>query len=197
MAAITGMRGTGNVQSSLRKVDFSDQINLLQPDAAPLTILSKRLGKEPTHNPQYQWAEDDLDPRFSAVPGGATNVATSIVVTTGQGSYFAQHDLVKVTRTGEVMRVTAVATDTLTVVRGVGSGGTGTTINAADEILLLGSAQPEGDTSKPARSNNASVASNYTQIFRKPVHLTDTWIHSDQYVSTNDWDYQVKKAGIE
>lgn len=197
MAAITGARGTGNVTGALRKVDFSSEIALLQPDAAPLTILSKRLGKEPTHNPQYQWAEDDLDPRFSAVPAGATNVATSVAVTAGQGSYFAQHDLVKVTRTGEVFRVTAVATDTLTVVRGVGAGGTGVTINAADELLLLGSAQPEGDTSKPARSNNSTVVSNYTQIFRKPVHLTNTWVHSDQYVATNDWDYQVKKEGIE
>jgi len=197
--ALTGSpnRYTLNVNQTLRKPDIADAILLLQPDASPLTVLSKRLNKSPTHNPLFQWAEDDLDPRFSACPAGATNVATSFAVTAGQGSYFQGYDLVKVTTTGEILRVTGVATDTLTVQRGIGQGGTGTTIGAGAELLLLGSAMPEGATSKPARSNNATMATNYTQIFRKPIESTETWIHSDQFTTQNDWDYQLAKEGIE
>src|SRR4051812_47698355 len=197
MAIITGARGSANITQGIRKPDIGDAVMLLQPDASPLTVLTKKLRKKPTINPQYQQAEDDLDVRFSAVPGGATNSATTINVTAGQGQYFAQHDLVKVTRTSEVFRVTAVATDALTVVRGVGDSGTGQTINAADEILLLGSAQPEGDTSKPARSATVTLKSNYTQIFRRPWQLTETWRHSDTFFTKSDEDYQRGKYGIE
>lgn len=197
MAVIAGPRGTGNVTQTLRKPDWGDKIMLLDPDAAPLTVISKRAAKQPTVNPQYQWAEDALDVRFSATSAIVTNVATSVPVTAGQGVYFAQHDLVKVPRTGEVFRVTAVATDTLTVVRGVGDGGTGTAMNASEELLVLGSAQPEGDTSKPAKSNTETTASNYTQIFRRPIELTETWRHSDTFFSGTDWDYQRGKSGIE
>jgi hypothetical protein len=76
------------------------------------------LGKRAAVNPEYSWQQDDLEPRFDAINNGAgySNSATSLVV--DNGAYFAQHYLVKVTRTGEVIRVTAVSSNTLTVVRG-------------------------------------------------------------------------------
>lgn len=200
MSAISGARATAatnGVNSSLRKVDFADHILLLQPSAIPLTVLSKRLGKAPTVNPDFKWAEDDIDTRFSACPAGATSSATSFAVTTGDGQWFKNNDLIKDTATGEVMLVTGVSTDTLTVTRGIGNSGTGVTIGAGDEIMVIGSAKAEGTTSDAARSFNPSVVTNYCQIFRRSVELTQTWIHSDQFVSDNDWDYQVRKAGID
>lgn len=198
VAAFTGNRNTLNVNQTLRKPDIADAILLLQPDASPLTVLSKRLNKKATHNPLFQWAEDDLDPRFTNITGAITNSATALPVTAGTGVNFQQYDLVKVPSTGEVMRVTSVSpVDTVNVVRNVGPGGNGVATGGAVELLLLGSAMPEGATSKPARSNNAVMALNYTQIFRKPVESTETWIHSDQFTTQNDWDYQLAKQGIE
>lgn len=194
---VSGARGTGNVTQGLRKVDFADHILLLQPDESPLTVLSKRLNKKPTHNPEFKWAEDDIDVRFSATAGTETNSDTSIAVTSGHGGYFKANDLVRVPRTGEVFKVTSVSTDTLTVVRGIGAGGTGVAMNSGEELLILGSAKAEGATSDAARSNNPSIVTNYTQIFRRPVEATETWIHSDQYVSENDWDHQIRKSGID
>ena len=55
------------------------------------------------------------------------------------------------TRTGELFRVDSVATDALTVTRAIGS--TGTAMTGGDELMLIGTAQPENDTSKPARSD--------------------------------------------
>lgn len=193
MADITGARGTGNISQSMRKVDMKEAILLLEPDAAPLTVLSGRLNKRPTHNPEFSWQEDALDNRFDTVQGAQLDSATTIPVTTGAN--FAQHDLVKVTRTGEVMRVTAVAGNNLTVVRGVG--GAGIAINNLDELLIIGSAQPEGDTSKPARSTNPVKRTNYTQIQRTPFESTNTLIHSDEYTRPSDWEYQANKKGIE
>lgn len=197
MTVISGPRGTGNVTSTMRKVDFGDAILLLQPDAAPLTVLTKRLGKQSTFNPKFNWAEDDLDVRFDAVNDASGIDTTTTTVDVDTGTLFAEHDLVKNTRTGEVFRVTAVSTNALTVVRGIGNSGTGVAMNDNDELLIMGSAQPEGDTSKPARSSTTTTQTGYTQIFRRPVESTETWRHSDQVVSENDWDYQIRKAGIE
>lgn len=194
MADVTGARGTLNVNQSQRKVDMAKAILLLEPDAAPLTLFSHELKKRPCVNPEYSWVEDALDPEFTTANGSHNGSVTTIAVAAGTGTYFAQHDLVRVTATGEVFRVTAVATDNLTVVRAVGS--TGQTIADGGELLIIGSAQPEGDTSKPARSTNPVKKTNYTQILRTPVESTETQIHSDQFTEPNDWDYQRRKAGI-
>jgi hypothetical protein len=174
---------------------MADAILQLQPDVAPLTTLTARLNKSPTHNPDFQWAEDDLATRFVSTSTSYNSSATSVVLTAGHGQYVKANDLIKVPRTGEVMLVTAVSTDTLTVTRGLAS--SGAAMNSTEELLILGSAKKEGDTSDPAVSVNPSLVTNYTQIFRRPWHATETWVHSDQYVRENDWDYQARKAGIE
>lgn len=193
MATVTGARGTLNVGQSQRKVDMAQAIQLLEPDAAPLTQFSAQLPKKATHNPEYSWLEDELEPRSDLVNGAALAGATSVVV--DNGPYFAEHDIVRVPRTGENFRVTAVATNTLTVVRGVGS--TAAAMNDNEELIITGSAQPEGDTSKPARSSNPTKVTNYTQIIRNPVEMTGTMMHSDQFTDPHDWDYQRNKKGIE
>lgn len=195
MATITGKRSTANISSDQRKIDMSSKINLLDPDASKLTTLTRQLERRKTGNPQFSHLEDDLEPRFDAVNNGAgyNSSATSIVV--DNGAYFAEHYLVHNTRTGENIRVTGVSTNTLTVVRGIGS--TAAAMNDNDELLIVGVAQPEGDTSRPARSSNPTKVTNYTQIFRTPFDSTRTNLHSENQTTPHDWDYQANKAGIE
>lgn len=193
MADVTGARGSANVLQAQRKVDLKEDILLLEPDAAPLVVLTSNLRTENTHNPEFGWFEDALDQRFDTVQGAQTSGDTTIEITAGTN--FAQHDLVKNTRTGEVFRVTAVAGNNLTVVRGVG--GSGIAMNNLDEVLIIGAGQPEGDTSKPARSTNPVKKVNYTQITRDSVESTETWLHSDTYTRPDDWDYNLRKKGIE
>ncbi len=199
MADVTGARGTLSGTQSIRAVDMADTVLELEPNAAPLTVLSAKLGSEPTHNPEFSWIEDDLEPRFSAVATVTTpaTTGTALVVTAAQGVRFAQHMLVKNTATGEVFRVTAVATDTLTIVRGVGTAGVGVAMTVADELMILSYAQPEGDTSRPARSKNPTKVTNYTQINRTPFEATRTWRASNTFVRPADWSRQAAKAGIE
>jgi hypothetical protein len=195
MAGITGARGTGNVSADQRTIDMAERIALLEPDASPLTVLSKRIMRKRALDPKFSWLEDDREPRFDAINNGAgyASGATSLVV--DNGTYFAEHDLVQVTRTSEVFRVTGVSTNTLTVIRGVGGGAAAIVDN--DELLILGSAQPEGDTSKPARSSNPTKQTNYTQIVRTPWEATGTWRASTNVTTPNDWNHQANKHGIE
>jgi hypothetical protein len=196
MATVTGQRGTGNVSSDQRDIDMAEAISLLRPTAQPLTVLSKRASQMATGDPKFQWEEDDREPRFDAVNDATPPNAAATAVTVDNGAYFAQHDLVIVTRTGEMFRVNAVSGNDLTdITRGVGS--TAADFADNDELYIISSAQPAGDTSKPARSSNPTNVYNYTQIFRKPWDATGTWRASRNKTRPKDWNHQAKKAGIE
>jgi hypothetical protein len=193
---VTGQRATNTVGTDQRKIDMADGITLLEPESSPLTVISKKLSKKATVNPQFKWQEDELDPRFDAVNNGAGYASGITAIVVDNGSYFEAQNMVYVPRTGEYMRVTAVntGTNTLTVVRGVGS--TAAALVDNDELLIENTAQPEGDASRPARTRNPVTATNYTQIFRMPWDETDTALHSE-YEGGDDWEFQAKKKGIE
>jgi hypothetical protein len=195
MATITGARTTTNILSDQLAIDLGDRISLLEPDVQPLAVFSRDVAKRRTVATKFSWIEDQSKPRYDAINNGAgyASGATSIVV--DNGPYFAQWDHVLVTRTGELIRVTAVSTNTLTVVRGIGS--TAAAIVDNDELLIVGSAQPENDTSKPARSSNPVKSTNYTQIFRTPFEASNSLLASSFQVSPADWPHQARLAGIE
>ncbi len=194
-ATVTGARGTTLIGQQQRTVNMDKTIRQLQPDAAPFTTFLMELKKEATRDPRFTHLEDELESRFDAINNATGYTAADTALVVDNGSYFAQHDLVVVTRTAEMMRVVSVATNTITVVRGVGSPAAALLDN--DELLLAGSAQPEGDTSKPARSFNPTQVVNFTQIFRRPWELTGTLLASENETTPHDWDYQAGKVGIE
>jgi hypothetical protein len=191
---VSGQRGTLDGNQDNRKIDMADKILLLEPDAAPLTVVTKNIQKKGTGNPKFQWQEDELDPRFDQVNNGAGYASGITAIVVDNGAYFEAQNLVYVPRTAETMRVTAVVGNTLTVVRGVGS--TAAALVDNDPLLITSTAQPEGDASRPARSRNQTTVYNYTQIFRTPWDATETARHSE-YEADDDWDYQALKHGIE
>jgi hypothetical protein len=196
MAAITGARTTTNILSDQLAIDLGDRISELEPDVQPLAVFSRAAGKKRTVATKYSWLEDTRKARFDTTTATATATATTVAV--AHGAYFAQHDQVINTRTGEQFRVSSVASNNLTVVRAVGGDFiNGTAMNSGDELLLIGSAQPENDTSKPARSDNPSKVSNNTQIFRTPFEISGSLMASAFQVSPADWPFQARKAGKE
>ena len=195
MAAVTGAMTTTNVLSDQLAIDLSDRINLLEPSAQPLAVFSRKAAKKKTVATKFSWLEDQSKARFAAQSGGATNVAPVIAVTAGQGTYFQQWDQVLNTRTGEQIRVDGVAGDNLTVTRGIGS--TAAAMLNGDELMLIGSAQPENDTSKPARSDLPSKVTNNTQIFRTPFEISGSLQASAFQASPAEWPRQARNKGIE
>jgi hypothetical protein len=191
---ITAARGTGNVAATQLRIDMAQRVLELEPSAMPLLVLSKKAEKRSAHNPKFQWHEDELEPRFDRV-NGTTGTGTSVVV--DNGPYFGVDDLVLVSRTGELMRVTAIATNTLTVVRAVGDGASAVALVDNDELIILSSAAAEGATSQSSQSINPTAVYNYTQIFRDPIEMTETMRTTDTEHTPHDWERQRNRKGIE
>jgi hypothetical protein len=181
---VTGARGTGNIAADVQTTDFSKSILELDPNVAPFLVLTKNLGRRDDQvavAPKYTWFEDEDRPRSDLVNNGAGYAAGATVITVDNGPYHMADDLLYVGRTGELMRVVSVATNDLTVVRGIGS--TAAALVDNDELIRTGSAAQEGALDKAARSNNPTEQFNYTQIFRFPMEETETAISTANRVT--------------
>jgi hypothetical protein len=98
-------------------------------------------------------------------------------------------DQIQVEGSEELMLVTGVATNTLTVVRGYA----GTTPeNLADNkaINILGNAALEGADKPGARFTNRTRCGNYTQIFTATVEVSGTDMAASQLGLADEMDYQ-------
>jgi hypothetical protein len=195
MAMTTGAATTTNILSDQLAIDLGDRINLLEPSAQPLAVFSRKAEKKKTVATNFSWLEDASKARFMTQSGGATSGATTIAVTAGQGTYVQQWDQVLNTRTGEQIRIDGVATDNLTVTRGIGS--TAAAMLNGDELYIIGSAQPENDTSKPSRFDIPTKVSNYTQIFRTPFEISGSLLASGFQANPAEWPRQARNKGIE
>lgn len=168
-------RGTGNVISNRIVVNMSEAISDLQPEASPLLVLTKKLGTKATSNYKFEWMEDDLLGRETAFAGTTETgtYGTELAVTEGTGALIAVGDLIKNVKTGEVVKVTAITTDTLTVVRGYGETAKAN-MTADDKLIIVGNAIMQGAGSPAEKYNNPTPVYNYTQIFRTPFSVTRT-----------------------
>lgn len=197
MADVLIARGTGNTPANQKKPDVAQAIAELEPSSAPLTVLTNRLNKRPTHNPKFNWWEEELENRFMEVEGSVASDSASVTVVAGQGARCANGALVLNTITGELFRVSSQAVaDTLTSVRGVGASGSGIAMTDADELLIVGIAKEEGDDYRTPRSVNSVEKTNYTQIFEEPYEITGSMMHTDQWTQPHDWEHKAKIAGI-
>jgi hypothetical protein len=188
-------RDNFNVLSNRRVIDMSKNIALLEPSATPLTVLLKNIASETAYNPKFEWLEYAPAPVSDAVNNGAgyADNATSIVV--DNGAYFSVNDIVKVPRTGEVMRVTAVSTNTLTVTRAYGET-TAAALVDNDPLLIIGNASAEGASARDYKNNDATNAYNFTEIFKTTVELSGT-LDASQLYGGKDRNFQRKVKGIE
>lgn len=176
MAAIQGLRGTGQFDSDFRPKNYRELYTLLEPNgSAPLNALLSMTSSEATDDPEFRLFKDELPDRKLTVNGAVSSTSTtSITVDAGNDNLFAVKGTMLVNAaTGEVMRCTADSTATgLTVERNIG----GTSHQIADDanLFISGSAFEEGASSPTAISFDASVDYNYTQIFRTSYGLSNT-----------------------
>jgi len=194
---IEGQRSTVDILQAKRVVDISKKIYLLNPNAAPLTILLSKMRKNPTVNPRFGWMEDDIFPSWDAINLAAGYAAGDTSIVVDNDTYFRAGDLIKVPRTGEVMLVTAVnsTTHALTVIRSVGSTAAAALVD--DEPLMkLSSASEEGAAGPAAKSTKAADVYNYTEIFKTPLDVTGTENASELH-GGKDRNQLRKKKGIE
>jgi hypothetical protein len=171
---INTARGTANILENRVVVNMSDVISMLEPDSSPLLVLTKRLATKATSNYKFEWMEEDPMGRWTAFAGTTEETpGTELAVTAGTGAYFAVHDLLKNIVTGEIVRITDIDTDTLTVVRAYGTTAAAN-MTTNDKLLLIGNAIMQGAGSPAEKYNNPVAVFNYTQIFRTPFSVTRT-----------------------
>ena len=186
MAAIQGLRGSGEFSTDFRPKNYRELFTLLEPNGnAPLNALLAMGSSEPTDDPEYKNFRDELPDRKLTVNGAVASASTgTITIDASDDNKFAISGAIVVnSETGEVMHVTADTTaTTLTVTRNIG----GTSHQIADnaELFIAGFAAQEGGSSPTAISFDATVASNYTQIFRTAFQVSNTL--QSTYLRTGD-----------
>jgi hypothetical protein len=186
MAAIQGLRGSGEFSTDFRPKNYRELFTLLEPNGnAPLNALLAMGSSEPTDDPEFKNFRDELPDRKMTVNGAVASTSTgTITIDASDDNKFAIAGAIVVnSSTGEVMHVTADTTSTtLTVTRNIG----GTTHQIADnaELFIAGFAAAEGGSSPTAISFDATVASNYTQIFRTAFQVSNTL--QSTYLRTGD-----------
>lgn len=170
--------------------DVSDIISLVSPYETPLLDLLGQAHK-PARSTVHEWIEDTLLPNTDLInqttfsPGPATATA----ITVDNGSRFRPGDQVRPNNGPEVMLVTAVSGNVLTVTRGYG--GT-TAIALADntKLTILGNAALEGDDRPAARFTNRVRKANFTQIFTASVEVSGTQQAASAIGVRDEVDYQ-------
>lgn len=148
-------------------LDIEDLIHLLSPTDTPLTGGVGADGR--TVLPQgscfekkTEWIHEELLTPKSTLLTTIIAGDTTVVVASGHGPRFGVGDVILIE--AEYIRVTAVATDTLTVTRAYG-GSTAAGHTSGVELLNLGQALPEGSDPGVARWQDRTGAYNMTQIF--------------------------------
>jgi Family of unknown function (DUF5309) len=192
---ISGQRGPEQLNSVRVKPDVSETILFYVPEATPLLTLTGLMrDKRMATQRQFQWLERDEYPRVTVSSTAYDDDDVSIVVATGTGSRFAVPYLIQNLATDEIMRVTAISTDTLTVTRGIG--GTAAPIAIGDKLLFLASAFEDGADLGTLKTIQDFNLYNYTQIIRTPFGFTGRDLETELF-GGRDEKTETKAATIE
>ena len=184
-------KATYSAGSTLPEIaeDVSDIIRIVSPYETPLLDHlgdPRRMAMSTVH----EWLEDELLPNTDAIDDDSITSATEDTsFSVAHGDRFRVGDQIQVEGNREVMLVTAIADDQLTVVRGYG-GTTPQAIADEDVIRILGNAALEGADAPGARFTNRSRKSNYTQIFTSGVEVSGSQQAARQIAIADEMDYQ-------
>jgi hypothetical protein len=159
--------GFGTTTSVLER-EVGSSIFYMDPNSTPFTLLTDRAGSETTNEVKYEWYEKSLRPRSTQVNNGGGYTAGDTTFTVDSGLVAKVNDLIFVPRTGEVARVTASTSTTVTVDnRGLGASSAAALVDN-DDLWVIGSTWKEGaDVGVPDEWQEDHKYS-YTQTFRTP-----------------------------
>jgi hypothetical protein len=193
MGIATGSVDTEAILQDEKVVDMEDEFRLLQPDETQFMTILNKLPSKVAKAIKVNWLEDDYFPRQAQVEGSQTDSDTSLEVEAGQGLYFRAGDLVRNMRTGEMVEVSSIATDTLTVVRGIGSA-PNAAMNDEDELLIVSNAAAQNADVGTLKVTTRTLGYNYSQIVRHPFGFSGTEVEIETYGPGDPMNEIAKKA---
>jgi hypothetical protein len=169
--------------------DVSDVIAIVSPFETPLldALGDPMRAATSTH---HEWLEDALLPNKDAIDDSAiSDPETETAFDVANGDRFRAGDQIQCDGSKELMLVTAVAGDTLTVVRAY-AGTTAEEIATGQVINILGNAALEGGDRPAARFTSRTRCGNYTQIFTAAVEVSGTDLAASQIGLADEMDFQ-------
>lgn len=169
--------------------DVADIIGIVSPYETPLLDHLGDPSRSATST-RHEWLEDALLPNTDKISDSSITSATGETsFDVANGDRFRVGDQIQVEGKREVMFVTGVSSNTLTVTRGYG-GTTAQAIANNDVLRILGNAALEGDDRPSARFTTRVRQSNWTQIFTSAVEVSGTELAVNQLGLADELDFQ-------
>lgn len=176
----TGLISTANFPDDLAALSYAGGITRLMPNgSAPLLGLTGLLQKKKAMNIQHGYfSKKMIFPVATLSAAIADGAATNFPVVAATSDHLSHSnliagDLLRAESTEEVVMVSAVTANALTVIRGMGSVAPAA-IASGVKLYHIGNAFPQGST----RPNSVRIIEvpqqNYTQIFRNSWAVTKT-----------------------
>lgn len=186
MANLKVVRATENINQDRRKYDVSDKLWSLDADIAVLAFFARKLAKKAVIDPEFRWFEKSSPARYSAInySTGYTAGQTSIVV--DDGTVYRGGMVIQDATSGEQMYVSSVTTNTLTVVREWGTTSAPTTAANDSILVVVGNANAEGAAVPASLTSDVVKKTNYCQIFRESIDVTNTEKSTELYAGGSD-----------
>jgi len=173
-----------------KKESVTDELLLLNPMQTPMINL---LGfGSAVSQVEHQWYEDKMVGDKTTLGGALDNAATSLPV--ADGSIFEAKHVVKVGE--ELMLVTAVDGNTLTVVRGYANT-TATAAAKGAQVEFQFVEGVEGADARKARYKGRQRVSNITQIFDETISISGTAAATSEYGIDDLYEYEKQKKELE
>ncbi|MCH7847784.1 MAG: DUF5309 family protein [Planctomycetes bacterium] len=188
--AFTG-KATYSAGATLPEIaeDVSDIIGLVSPHETPLL---DHLGdpQRSALSTVHEWLEDTLLPNTDAVDDQSISIPPSeTLFTVENGDRFRIGDQIMLEGKDEVMLVTSITSNDLTVVRQYGGSPTANLVDN-DVINIIGNAALEGDDAPTTRFTNRVRKQNYTQIFTSTVEVSGSQLATQSIGLDDELDYQ-------
>jgi len=197
MAAIAGLRGTGDWGTGERPLDYRESILFFNSAGeSPIFALSGRGGKRVVKDPEFHWWNEGnvlVRLRVSVTAAAADTLitvdsldpdATTLGANWGTAGHLKPGDILMVepatsatessTFNPEMLEVDQVISDTQFAAKRGAGGSTPGSITATTFITLIGSSYAEGTGAPRAVTRNPIKFFNYTQIFKNTYELTGT-----------------------
>lgn len=150
--------------------DFSSAILRINPTGTALMLaLSSGMNSAGADDTMYHWFEDSHQSGRVAIAAGGTTTT----ITVADGSAYVPNQVLLVEETGEIVLVTAINGNDLTVVRGI-AGTAVVSVTNVMHVQSIGNAHEEASGMPTAITQQGSPRTNYTQIFRNSWAVSGT-----------------------
>jgi hypothetical protein len=193
LGVVTGLEDDQLILQNERVIDMDEKIAFLDPDSSQFMTMLMRVARTEGASTKAEWLEDEYFPRLSSVASGGASDGATITVNAGEGVYFRAGDIVRNARTGQAVRVSSVATDTLTVTTHLGRVAFAAA-SAGDQLLIVGNSSLQGATLGTRKITKRVAQFNYHQIQRNPYGFTRSLMASKLYGGPEPMKERRKKA---